>query len=62
MIGHAREMLGGPYTVTVDGASPATRIDNDNGTHTSIYSTYLQLHHNDQTIEITGTTVIPEAP
>jgi hypothetical protein len=54
------EMLGGPYTVTVDGGLPMYRAsDVDNGTHTSLYFTYFQSVH---TVVITGTTVIPEFP
>jgi outer membrane protein assembly factor BamB len=51
-------LLGGTYTVTVDGASPFTgpTVVN-NGTHSSIYFTYLQSSHS---VIITGTTVIPE--
>jgi hypothetical protein len=53
-------MLGGPYTVTVDGGLPQFSAPPvDNGTHTSLYFTYLQSSH---TIEITGTTAIPEFP
>lgn len=52
------EMLGGPYTVRIDGAlpSPAPIVTN-NGTHSSIYFTYAQSKHN---IEITGTTAVSE--
>jgi outer membrane protein assembly factor BamB len=56
------DMLGGPYTVTVDGASPTTKSEHDNGTHTTISFTYLQFSHNDHVVEVTGTTVIPEFP
>jgi len=54
------EMLGGPYIVTVDGGLPLYSAPPvDNGTHTSLYFTYFQSVH---TVEITGTTVIPEFP
>jgi len=56
------EMLGGPYTVTIDGAAPTTIDEYDNGTHTTLYFTYLHIAHDSHTIEITGTTVIPEFP
>jgi len=56
------QMLGGPYTLKVDGASPSTRTDTNNGTHTTIHFTYLHLSHDTHTIEITGATVIPEFP
>jgi len=56
------QMLGGPYTLKVDGASPSTRTDTNNGTHTTIHFTYLHLSHDTHTIEITGGTVIPEFP
>jgi outer membrane protein assembly factor BamB len=52
------EMLGGPYTVRIDGGLPSpSPIVVNNGTHSSIYFTYAQSKHN---IEITGTTVVPE--
>jgi outer membrane protein assembly factor BamB len=52
-------LLGGPYTVTVDGGLPSySAAPVDNGTHTSLYFTY---DHSTHLIEITGTTVIPEA-
>lgn len=52
------QMLGGSYTVTVDGGLPLYSASPvDNGTHTSLYFTYFQSIH---TVEITGTTVIPE--
>jgi outer membrane protein assembly factor BamB len=54
------QMLGGPYVVAVDGGMPQYSAPPvDNGTHTSLYFTYLQSSH---TVEITGTTVIPEFP
>lgn len=53
-------MLGGPYTVTVDGGLPQYEAPPvDNGTHTSLYFTYIHTSH---TVEIEGTTVIPEFP
>jgi outer membrane protein assembly factor BamB len=52
------EMLGGPYTVRIDGGLPSpSPIVVTNGTHSSIYFTYAQSKHN---IEITGTTAVPE--
>lgn len=54
------EMLGGPYIITVDGGLPLYSAPPvDNGTHTSLYFTYFQSVH---TVEIEGTTVIPESP
>jgi hypothetical protein len=56
------EMLGGPYTVTVDGILPLDPpgvVTSTNGTHTSLYFAYMQSSH---AIEITGTTVIAEFP
>jgi outer membrane protein assembly factor BamB len=52
-------LLGPPYpSVTIDGASPLTGPTVvDNGTHSSIYFTYLQSSHS---VVITGTTVVPE--
>ena len=55
------EMLGGPYTVIVDGGETPINEYN-NGTHTTIGFTYLQLSHGSHIIEITGTTVVPEFP
>ena len=53
-------MLGGPYIVTVDGGLPQYSAPPiDNGTHTSLFFTYLHSVH---TVEIEGTTVIPETP
>ncbi|MCW4053063.1 MAG: PQQ-like beta-propeller repeat protein, partial [Candidatus Bathyarchaeota archaeon] len=52
------QMLSGPYTVTVDGGLPLNSASPiDNGTHTSLYFNYFQSIH---TVEITGSTVIPE--
>jgi outer membrane protein assembly factor BamB len=52
------DMLGGPYIVTVDGGLPQYSAPPiDNGTHTSLFFTYLHSVH---TIEIEGSTVIPE--
>jgi outer membrane protein assembly factor BamB len=56
------EMLGGPYTVTVDGGTPIDPpgvITSTNATHTSLYFTYM---HSSHLIEIVGTTVVPEYP
>lgn len=54
------QMLGGPYTVTVDGGLPSYQAPPlDNGTHTSLYFTYLHSVHS---VEIIGTTVILEFP
>jgi len=53
-------MLGGPYAVTVDGGLPQYQAPPlDNGTHTSLYFTYM---HSSHTVEIEGTTVVPEFP
>jgi outer membrane protein assembly factor BamB len=53
-------MLGGTYTVTVDGGLPQYQAPPvDNGTHTSLYFTYM---HSSHTVEIEGTTVVPEFP
>jgi len=53
-------MLGGPYTLTVDGGGPASIDFGSNGTHTTIHFTYLQESNDNHNIEIIGTTVIPE--
>lgn len=52
-------MLGGPFTVTVDGLPPLTGpIEIQvNSTHTMLSFTYLHSAH---TIEITGSSVVPE--
>jgi hypothetical protein len=54
-------MLDGDLNVTVDGAQPLYSAPPlNNGTHTSLYFTYNNtIPH---TVEITGTTVIPEFP
>jgi outer membrane protein assembly factor BamB len=55
-------MLGGPYTVTVDGGlpnDPPGVIISTNGTHSSLYFEY---GHSIHTVEIIGTTVVPEFP
>ena len=51
-------MLGGPYTVMVDGGGVVQTVVN-NGTHSAIYFTYGQSTHQ---IIIQGTTIIPEFP
>jgi len=52
-------MLGGPYNVTVDGQDPwSSVITPINATHTSLYLTYNGTGK--YTVEITGSTVIPE--
>ena len=54
------ELLGGPYTVTFDNETILENYDAlTNGTHAFIYMTY---NHSTHTIEIIGTTVIPEYP
>jgi len=54
-------MLSGPFNVTVDGKQPLyLEPATSNGTHTSLYFTYNGTIA--QTVEITGTTVIPEFP
>ena len=51
-------MLGGTYTVTVDGGLPQYSAPPvTNGTHTSLYFTCLHSAH---TVEIIGTAAIPE--
>lgn len=55
-------MLGGPYTVTVDGGlpnDPPGVVISSNGTHSSLYFAY---GHSTHTVEIVGTTVVPEFP
>lgn len=51
-------LLSGPYILLVDGTQ-VTPIDTSNATHTNLYCTYTHSVH---TIEIIGTTVIPEFP
>ena len=54
------ELLGGPYTVTFDNETILKNYNAPtNGTHAFIYITY---NHSTHTIEIIGTTVIPEYP
>ena len=56
------EMLGGPYTVTVDDGLPMDPpgvIISFNATHTSLCFAYM---HSTHVIEIEGTTAIPEYP
>jgi hypothetical protein len=53
-------LLGGPYTVKIDDTTVLEDYDAPtNGTHAFIYCTY---NHSSHTIEIKGTTVIPESP
>ena len=51
-------LLGGPYTVTVDGGGVVQSVVN-NGTYSSIYFTYGQSSHQ---IIIQGTTILSEFP
>jgi parallel beta-helix repeat protein len=51
-------LLGGPYTVLVDG-TPVTPSVTSNGTHSFLYFTYAHSTHN---VRIIGTIVIPEFP
>ncbi len=54
-------MLSGPFNVTANGEQPFYLAPaTNNGTHTSLYFTYNGT--TPQTIEIVGTTVIPEFP
>jgi len=54
------ELLGGPYTVKFDDETILENYDAPtNGTHAFIYITY---NHSTHTIEIIGTTVVPEYP
>jgi len=54
-------MLDGELNVTVDGGQPLySAAPLNNGTHTSLYFTYNNTFPH--TVEITGTTVIPEFP
>jgi outer membrane protein assembly factor BamB len=56
------DMLGGPYTLTVDGGGPDSVTYDANATHTTIYFTYLHESHGSHEIEVTGQSVIPEFP
>ena len=54
------DLLGGPYTVIFDNSMILKDYNAPtNGTHAFIYITY---NHSSHTIEIIGTTVIPEYP
>ena len=53
------EMLGGTYTVKIDGGAPHTFTVYPGAENTTLYFTYYQSAH---TVEIQGTTVIPEFP
>jgi hypothetical protein len=55
------DMLGGPYTVKIDGAL-VSHTPYNNETHTSLYFTYYHTDKNPHSVEITGTTAIPEFP
>jgi outer membrane protein assembly factor BamB len=55
-------LLGGPYTVTIDGGlpnDPPGVIISANSTYSSLYFEY---GHSTHTVEIIGTTVVPEFP
>jgi hypothetical protein len=51
------DMLGGPYTVRVNGGLIPSPVVVDDGTYSSIYFNYFQSANQ---IEIQGTTVVPE--
>jgi outer membrane protein assembly factor BamB len=53
------EMLGGTYTVKIDGGAPHSFTVYPGATNTTLYFTYYQSFH---TVEIQGTTAIPEFP
>jgi hypothetical protein len=56
------QMVSGPFNITVNGEQPLYIAQpTSNGTHTSLYFTYNQTT-TPQTVEITGTTFIPEFP
>lgn len=53
------EMLGGTYTVKIDGGAPHSFTVYPGAINTTLYFTYYQSTH---TVEIQGTTAIPEFP
>jgi uncharacterized delta-60 repeat protein len=53
------QLLGGPFNILIDGQLLSEILTSDNGTHTWLYFTYPHSVH---TIEIIGTTAIPESP
>ncbi|MEM4704597.1 MAG: PQQ-binding-like beta-propeller repeat protein [Candidatus Bathyarchaeia archaeon] len=55
------EMLGGPYTVKIDGAVVSHTLSNTT-THSSLYFAYFHTDKNAHVVEITGTTAVPEFP
>jgi hypothetical protein len=53
------QLLGGPYSSSLDGQPLSATITLDNGTHTGLGFNYVHSAHR---IEIIGTTAIPEFP
>jgi len=50
-------VLGGPYTLVLDGLPPVNLTERSNGTHCFLYFTY---DHNIRSVKIEGASVIPE--
>ena len=53
------QLLGGPFTIMVDGQTVSEVLSFDNGTHSWLHFAYL---HSLRRIEIIGTKVVPEFP
>jgi rhodanese-related sulfurtransferase len=52
-------LLGGPYTVSVDGLLPLVLLETSNGTHTFLYLNYFHSTHK---VQIVGTSAGPPLP
>jgi parallel beta-helix repeat protein len=52
-------LLGGPYTLTLDGVPSTDLLETSNGTNSFLYFTYNNSYHN---VKIEGTSVVPEFP
>jgi parallel beta-helix repeat protein len=52
-------LLGGPYTLVLNGTNSTSFLENSNGTHCFLYFTY---NYSSLNVKIEGTSVVPEFP
>jgi parallel beta-helix repeat protein len=55
----AVSLLGGPYTLVLNGTNSRDFLERSNGTHSFLYFTY---NHSSLSVKIEGTSVVPEYP